>query len=81
MNRLLLLLLICWPCLALASATSEVRVKDVARIAGVRDNPLVGYGLVFGLAGSGDSPRNRATLQSVANTLRNPVAFDIGLAD
>jgi flagellar P-ring protein FlgI len=54
-----------------AAAASDVRVKDIARIAGVRDNPLTGYGLVFGLSGSGDSPRSRATLQSVANTLRN----------
>lgn len=54
--------------------TSDVgrsaRLKDVARVAGVRENPLTGYGLVFGLSGSGDSSRNRATLQSVANTLR-----------
>ena len=50
---------------------AEVRIKDIARIAGVRDNPLTGYGLVFGLAGSGDSIRNRATVQSIANTLRN----------
>lgn len=70
MRTLLFLLLASLPGLSLASGTHEVRVKDVARIAGVRDNPLVGYGLVFGLAGSGDSPRNRATLQSVANTLR-----------
>ncbi|HEU0153490.1 MAG TPA: flagellar basal body P-ring protein FlgI [Arenimonas sp.] len=61
--------------LALAGATEaqdarSARLKDVARVAGVRENPLTGYGLVFGLSGSGDSARNRATLQSVANTLR-----------
>ncbi|WP_268594512.1 flagellar basal body P-ring protein FlgI, partial [Escherichia coli] len=48
-----------------------VKVKDIARVAGVRENQLTGYGLVFGLSGSGDSQRNRATVQSVANTLRN----------
>jgi flagellar P-ring protein precursor FlgI len=53
------------------AASQEVKVRDIARIAGVRDNPLTGYGLVFGLSGSGDSARNRATVQSVANTLRN----------
>jgi flagellar P-ring protein precursor FlgI len=53
------------------SLAAEVRIKDIARIAGVRDNPLTGYGLVFGLSGSGDSIRNRATVQSIANTLRN----------
>jgi flagellar P-ring protein precursor FlgI len=55
---------------ASAQAMNEVRLKEVARVAGVRDNPLTGFGLVFGLSGSGDSQRNRATLQSVANTLR-----------
>lgn len=50
---------------------NEVRIKQIARVAGVRENALTGYGLVFGLSGSGDSMRNRATLQSVANTLRN----------
>ena len=49
----------------------EVKIKDVARVAGVRENALTGYGLVFGLSGSGDSNRNRATVQSVANTLRS----------
>jgi flagellar P-ring protein FlgI len=51
-------------------AANAVRLKEVARVAGVRENPLTGYGLVFGLAGTGDTSRNRATLQSVANTLR-----------
>lgn len=50
---------------------NQAKIKDIARIAGVRENALTGYGLVFGLSGSGDSPRNRATVQSVANTLRN----------
>lgn len=34
---------------------SESRIKDLVTIKGVRDNPIVGYGLVIGLAGSGDS--------------------------
>ncbi len=48
-----------------------VRVKDLARIDGVRDNSLSGYGLVIGLAGTGDSSRSKATLQSVANLLKS----------
>lgn len=54
----------------MAQAVGDVRLKEIARVAGVRENVLTGYGLVFGLAGSGDTARNRATLQSVANTLR-----------
>jgi flagellar P-ring protein precursor FlgI len=33
---------------------SQTRLKDVAKIEGVRGNQLVGYGLVVGLAGTGD---------------------------
>lgn len=47
----------------------SVRLKEIARIEGVRDNALVGYGLVIGLAGTGDTSKNRLTVQSVANTL------------
>jgi flagellar P-ring protein precursor FlgI len=57
--------------IAAPTQAAQVRIKEIARIAGVRDNALTGYGLVFGLSGSGDSVRNRATVQSVANTLRN----------
>ena len=46
-----------------------VRIKDLGRIDGVRENQLVGYGIVTGLAGSGDSSRSRATRQSIANLL------------
>lgn len=49
--------------------TGSVRLKEIARIEGVRDNPLTGYGLVIGLAGTGDTSKNHLTVQSVANTL------------
>ncbi len=70
MRRLLWLVLLLIGGPALAQVPADVKLKEIARVAGVRDNPLTGYGLVFGLSGSGDSARNRATLQSVANALR-----------
>ncbi|MCX6954830.1 MAG: flagellar basal body P-ring protein FlgI [Verrucomicrobia bacterium] len=45
------------------------RVKDLALVEGGRDNQLVGYGLVVGLAGDGDS-NAASTLRAVANTLQ-----------
>ncbi len=45
------------------------RVKDITVIEGGRDNQLVGYGIVVGLAGDGDS-NAATTLRSVANTLQ-----------
>lgn len=46
------------PCPA---GAEPVRVKDLGKLQGWRDNALVGYGIVTGLAGTGDSPTNRAT--------------------
>ncbi len=40
------------------AASAQSRIKDIASIEGVRANQLVGYGLVVGLAGTGDSLRN-----------------------
>lgn len=54
-----------------AVAEAEVRVKDVARIQGVRENEIFGYGLVVGLNGTGDrSGSSPFTPQSVANMLQ-----------
>jgi flagellar P-ring protein precursor FlgI len=50
-------------------ADAAVRVKELADVAGTRRNQLFGYGLVVGLAGSGDSERVLFTQQSVANLL------------
>ena len=41
-----------------APALAQSRIKDIAAVEGVRSNQLVGYGLVVGLNGTGDSLRN-----------------------
>ena len=46
------------------------RLKDLAQIQGVRDNPLIGYGLVVGLDGTGDqTTQTPFTIQSLTNML------------
>tara|TARA_B100000965_G_C19599772_1_gene761938 strand:- start:2896 stop:3996 length:1101 start_codon:yes stop_codon:yes gene_type:complete len=49
--------------------SSAARLKDITVIEGNRDNQLVGYGLVVGLAGKGDSKLGY-TIQSLSNTLK-----------
>jgi len=44
-------------------------IKDVSNIVGIRDNQLIGYGLVVGLPGTGD--KSQFTMQSLQNLLRN----------
>jgi flagellar P-ring protein FlgI len=50
---------------------TAARVKDVASLEGVQEVPLVGYGLIVGLAGTGDGPKSAFTVQSTVNMLRN----------
>ncbi|HEX8988930.1 MAG TPA: flagellar basal body P-ring protein FlgI [Rhodocyclaceae bacterium] len=58
--------------LIVADAARAERVKDLASIAGVRNNQLVGYGLVVGLDGSGDqTTQTPFTIQSITNMLAN----------
>ena len=52
-----------------AANAQMVRIKDIATVEGVRANQLLGYGLVVGLDGSGDSQQTKFTAQSVANML------------
>ena len=55
---------------ALAPASATVRIKDIASFEGVRENQVVGYGLVVGLNGTGDSLRNSAfTEKSIVGML------------
>jgi flagellar P-ring protein precursor FlgI len=57
----------------LGAATAQAeRVKDLASIAGLRSNQLVGYGLVVGLDGTGDqTSQTPFTVQSIINMLQN----------
>ncbi|MEF2145071.1 MAG: flagellar basal body P-ring protein FlgI [Desulfovibrionaceae bacterium] len=53
----------------LADAASAVRLKDISSISGVRNNDLVGYGLVVGLSGTGDGTNSNFTITSMRNML------------
>jgi len=50
-------------------AQRKLRVKDVATIEGIRDNQLVGYGLVVGLRGTGDSSQTVFPAQTLVSAL------------
>ncbi len=66
-----------------ADVALAARIKDIAQLAGVRGNQLVGYGLVIGLDGTGDSNSTRFTTQSLANMMErlgvavNPAAIKV----
>jgi flagellar P-ring protein precursor FlgI len=47
----------------------QARVKDISSIEGIRDNQLVGYGIVVGLGGTGDSQQTTFPMQTLAATL------------
>ncbi len=47
------------------------KIGEIANIVGVRDNQLIGYGLVVGLNGTGDKSASKFTMQSIANMLES----------
>lgn len=68
-NRILIAVVLAWIGVS-AHAAPGAKVKDLTDIEGVRDNVLVGYGLIVGLAGTGDSVQSIPfTRQSLANML------------
>src|SRR5271154_6367812 len=50
-------------------APAGTRLKELVSLEGVRDNQLIGYGLVVGLAGTGDRQQTVFSAQSLANML------------
>jgi len=52
-----------------AAAPREARIKDISSIEGIRDNQLVGYGIVVGLLGTGDSQQTTFPAQTLAAAL------------
>ena len=53
-----------------SSMDHEVLIRDVASIEGIRDNSLIGYGLVVGLKGTGDKQQTYFTIQTLASILQ-----------
>lgn len=51
--------------------SAPTRIKDIAKVQGVRSNQLVGYGLVVGLPGTGDSDKITPMITSTAAMLRS----------
>jgi len=69
LNKILLTALIIMFTTCFCFGETSVRIKDIAKVSGVAENQLIGYGLVIGLAGTGDSTRTIMTAISVANML------------
>ncbi len=71
-HKFLLIIIWTFAALLVADAARAERIKDLASIAGVRNNQLIGYGLVVGLDGSGDqTTQTPFTVQSIVNMLSN----------
>ncbi|MEO8592027.1 MAG: flagellar basal body P-ring protein FlgI [Candidatus Solibacter sp.] len=77
------LLLLVAGSLAAAPLGAAARLKELVSIEGVRDNQLVGYGLVVGLNGTGDRRQTQFSAQSLTNMLQrmgvtvNPAAITV----
>ena len=73
MRKIIAVLMICMLAMtATVFAESAVtRIKDIAKVQGVRSNQLMGYGLVVGLQGTGDSDDTAQMIQSTVSMLRN----------
>jgi flagellar P-ring protein precursor FlgI len=61
--------------LALSGALSanepvEIKIRDLTSVEGVRENPLIGYGMVVGLTQTGDSQQTVFTTQTLANIMQ-----------
>lgn len=69
-QKVLITLMWLFAALLVADAARAERIKDLASVAGVRNNQLIGYGLVVGLDGSGDqTTQTPFTVQSIINML------------
>ncbi len=63
------------------AALANPRIKDIADVEGVRDNQLVGYGLVVGLDGTGDTLRNAAFTRQALNSMLERFNINVREAD
>ncbi|MCZ4261366.1 flagellar basal body P-ring protein FlgI [Limimaricola sp. G21655-S1] len=64
-------------CGALAATAAPVRLKDLVEFDGVRENDLVGYGLVVGLAGTGDGLRNAPFTEEIMTNILERLGVNV----
>ncbi len=57
--------------LLITNSLFATKVKDIANVVGVRDNQLIGYGLVVGLNGTGDGSSSEFTRQAISSMLQS----------
>ena len=73
MRRLVILLVLC----LIAAPAVAARIKDIAVLRGARDSQLVGYGLVVGLSGTGDTFRNAPFTQQAVQGMLDNLGMDV----
>jgi flagellar P-ring protein precursor FlgI len=74
MRRLAVVLLLC---LLNAHASAAVRIKDISSLRGLRDNQLIGYGLVVGLQGTGDTLNNSPFTQQAIQSMLDRMGLNV----
>ncbi len=62
---------ILWFLVLVPMMLSAAKIKEISNVIGVRDNQLIGYGLVVGLNKTGDGTTSKFTLQTIANMLQS----------
>jgi flagellar P-ring protein precursor FlgI len=78
LHRLAIHILSAIACLVpLVPAEASVRLKDIAQLEGVRDNQLVGYGLVVGLQGTGDTLRNAPFTEQAMQSMLDRLGINV----
>jgi flagellar P-ring protein FlgI len=71
-----IIFLIVAACLS-SSGMAATRIKDVANVQGVRDNQLIGYGLVMGLQGTGDTLRNSQFTEQALQSMLDRMGVNV----
>jgi flagellar P-ring protein precursor FlgI len=61
---------LCFSLLLIITSLNAEKVREIANIIGVRDNQVIGYGLVVGLNGTGDGSSSEFTIRSLSNLLQ-----------
>lgn len=71
MTRMLAMVLLGGVAIGFLTPIKAEKISEIANVVGVRNNQLIGYGLVIGLNGTGDKTSSRFTMQSIANMLES----------